>query len=92
MITLFGILSYFFIFSNKSYKKFDGYDKRFGNETVELNKINLNFKNYKLLKFLQNNDISKIQKINLVKEYFEYNSIKTFNINSGGLYDDFDFD
>ena len=94
MVNLIGALSYFFVFSTKSYNwknKYDGYDQRFGNETVEFNKINLIFKQYKLLNSLQSNYISEIQKTNLAKEYLNYNMIKPFNIEAGGLFKDFDF-
>ena len=101
MINLLVILSYYFVFSTKckSQNEYGGYDERFGNETVnlylnkmELNKINLNFKKYKLLNSLQSNLLSEIQKTKLAKEYFEYDSIKPFNAEAGGLYKDFDFD
>lgn len=59
---------------------------------MELNKIKLNFKKYNLLNSLQSTLLNEIQKTNLAKEYFEYDSIKPFNAKAGGLYKDFDFD
>jgi len=95
MANMFFMLNYFFLFSNRYSGKYDGIDHRILNDQQlkngidQLYKINIIFKKYKLLNTLKSQQISNKEKNILANEILEINSIKTFNIKSGGLYDEF---
>ena len=89
MINFISVISYFFVFSNKSLYKYSGYDQRFGNETIQTDKIKILFQKKELLNKLKSTKISVIEKVNLAEEFLEINKIKGFDINAGGLLNDF---
>ena len=81
--------AYSYIPTNKLIKplfknnKKDGCYERFTNNidnTLELKNIIENNNKYKLLNSLQNNQISLIQKLDLIEKEFETNKIKPHNI------------
>jgi len=79
------------IFSKGYYSniKFSGNDERYPeNEVVELSKVYENIQNKKYLDFLQDNDISINNKLEMLRD----DSIKPSNLLAGGLMKDFEFD
>ena len=69
--------------------KFSGNDERYTeNEVEELNKVYENILNKKYLDFLQDNNISINNKLEMLRD----NSIKAPNLHAGGLMEDFEFD
>jgi hypothetical protein len=90
MINFIFVISYLFSLTNKSINSNGGYDERFDNEKCDYGKLNKIFNNYKLLKKLESNN-SIIYKAKLAKEYLESNNTKGFDINGGGLMNDWKF-
>lgn len=69
--------------------KFSGNDERYPeNEVEELNKVYENIQNKKYLDFLQDNNVSINNKLEMLRD----NSIKAPNLHAGGLMEDFEFD
>jgi len=88
MINFIFVISYLFSLKNKSIN--GGYDERFDNEKCDYGKLNKIFNNYKLLKKLESNS-SIVYKAKLAKEYLESNNTKGFDLNEGGLMNDWRF-
>lgn len=62
---------------------------------IMLDKIRLNYKKYDLLKKLESNQISIMEKMKRIEEYkketFQEPNPFIFNLSAGGLFKDFDF-
>jgi hypothetical protein len=87
------------LLNNQKDKNFLGYDERYINETDPLNdnidlliKIRQNFYKLRLLKYLENEKISIIDKVKLVEDYEKNTSESKYKANlfSGGLLKDWD--
>lgn len=82
-------------------QEFGGYDVCFdlymddGNDELILGKIQKSIIQLKLLQFLENNDISKCEKLEVIQQYQNEISCSpskyVVNMTSGGLYNDWDF-
>jgi len=86
--------------TNKIIEPRDGCDERYPikpDNSLELKNIIDNYRKYELLNKLTSNQISKIDKLNLIERnliesnLIERNQIKPLNITNGGLFDDFNF-
>jgi hypothetical protein len=75
-----------------------GLDERYGNtseydnETQRgvLNKIKINIAKKRLLDVLEDNKTAVNHKLKLIEEHFDSNSVKSHNLNAGGLFRDFE--
>jgi hypothetical protein len=80
--------------------KFDykGYDGRHPlepnatHEEIEIRKIKLLYKKKDLLDTLEDKNVSIVNKLILIEEMYNYNSIQKTNITAGGLMKDFGFE
>ena len=75
-------------------KKNGGYDERHPNENknfTQLNEFKKNLEKKILLNILTNDNVSRITKIDLIKNNIHSNNIYSNNILAGGLMKDFEF-
>jgi hypothetical protein len=89
-LVIFFLIEYAYSYvlkTNTIIKPRDGCDERLPIKSDELKNIIDNYKKYELLNKLTSNQISIIEKLDLI----ETNIIKPFNITNGGLLDDFNF-
>ena len=86
------LLNLFTIFNSQQLNS--GLDNRFTNNEseieLELERINNYFEKQKIIKTLENPNVSQIYKIELINNYLIEDTL-TPNISKGGLYDDFQF-
>ena len=69
-----------------------GMDMRYSEEqTINLEKININLQKKKILKKLEDGDISIYEKILLIKDNHILEDSYSYNISAGGLMDDFNY-
>jgi hypothetical protein len=93
-MNLIFILTYLFGLKNYKSKKTSGKDERHPlvEEKTIINKCIENNQKKILLDYLQSNNINIYYKINSINEFYGNNNPKPFNLSSGGLLDDWNFE